>query len=540
VLKGEFSLSSLAKLKDPAPTSPNAAGDLFETDHLQHNLRARSIRGGMVTFGSQSAKLLISMVSAFSLARLLNPADFGIVAMVSPIAGFISLFQDLGLSMATVQKEKITHEQTSTLFWVNVCISVLLALFTVAISPLVGWFYGDYRTIGVTMAIAGTFLFGGLASQHHALLQRNMRFRTLAIIEITMFSSGVAVGIFTASRFVGWGYWSLVAMNLTSGFVNCIGLWWASSWRPGRPRRHIGTRALVKFGGRITFATVMAYVATQLDRLALGRFYNPVGTDLATPDELLLSRKAALGVYVRSQSMFITPLQQIMMPLNYVMVPLFSRLVSDRERLRAAAGHVMEIASAVMLPVAIGSFFCATEIVHVMLGKNPQWAAAIPVTRAFALMAITLPVGLVVNALFVATGRTDVLVKWEAAWTALILISLPLALYWGPVGVALVLGTGHLITAPVHIYIAHRVMQIDFKHCRALVVQNVTSVVLCGAAIWMAQPITRELSDLVRAALLGLLILLTHALTLYMFGATYRMKRTLQAIWPTRGGFNEA
>src|SRR5262245_60544136 len=104
----------------------------------------------MVTFVSQGAKLVFNMVSAMSLARLLNPADFGLVAMVSPIAGFISLFQDLGLSMATIQRERITHEQTSTLFWVNVGISILLTLITAAISPLVGWFYGDYRTIGVT------------------------------------------------------------------------------------------------------------------------------------------------------------------------------------------------------------------------------------------------------------------------------------------------------------------------------------------------------------------------------------------------------
>lgn len=156
----------------------------FDTDHLRANLKRRSLRGGAVTLLSQGAKFALHFGSTMVLARLLTPGDFGLIAMVAPIAGFVSLFKDLGLSMATIQNTRIDHGQVSTLFWINVALSAALAGATVLLAPAVGWFYGDPRTVPITIAFGCMMFLGGFTAQHLALIQRQMRFASMAAVEI--------------------------------------------------------------------------------------------------------------------------------------------------------------------------------------------------------------------------------------------------------------------------------------------------------------------------------------------------------------------
>lgn len=104
------------------------------------DLKGRSVRGGAVSLASQFVKLVLQLGSTVVLARRLSPNDFGLVAMVTSITGFAVLFKDAGLSMATVQRKEISQDQVSTLFWINVGLSVLVMLATAAISPIVARF----------------------------------------------------------------------------------------------------------------------------------------------------------------------------------------------------------------------------------------------------------------------------------------------------------------------------------------------------------------------------------------------------------------
>ena len=109
--------------------------DTFSTEHLYADLKSRSIRGGILTLTSQGAQFLMQSTATIVLARLLTPADFGLVAMVTAITGLGQAFADLGLSEATIQQPEITHDQVSTLFWINVAIGLLLTSITAALGP---------------------------------------------------------------------------------------------------------------------------------------------------------------------------------------------------------------------------------------------------------------------------------------------------------------------------------------------------------------------------------------------------------------------
>src|ERR1700679_2648142 len=144
--------------------------DAFSTEHLHADLKGRSVRGGMLTLTSQGVQFVMQSVSTIVLARLLTPADFGLVAMVTAITGLGQGFADLGLSEATVQREKISHRQVSTLFWINVSIGLALMLVAAGLAPVLALVYREPRLKDIGFLMSLTFLIGGLRVQHDALL----------------------------------------------------------------------------------------------------------------------------------------------------------------------------------------------------------------------------------------------------------------------------------------------------------------------------------------------------------------------------------
>lgn len=179
--------------------------DLLSTAHLHADLKGRSVRGGLMTLSSQGAQFVMQSVSTVVLARLLTPADFGLVAMVTAITGLGQAFADFGLSEATIQRQEINHEQVSTLFWINVGIGLALMLAAITLAPIMAWFYHEPRLKAITFVVSFTFLFGGLRVQHNALLKRQMRFRALALRDIAAYALAVPLAIIMAagSRILG-------------------------------------------------------------------------------------------------------------------------------------------------------------------------------------------------------------------------------------------------------------------------------------------------------------------------------------------------
>src|SRR3984957_19989609 len=140
---------------------PQQALDSFSTEHLHADLKNRSVRGGILTLSSQGVQFLMQSIATVVLARLLTPADFGLVAMVTAITGLGQAFADLGLSEATIQHPEISHNQVSTLFWINVAVGLTLTSITAALAPVLAWFYHEPRLKDITFLVSLKFLIGG-------------------------------------------------------------------------------------------------------------------------------------------------------------------------------------------------------------------------------------------------------------------------------------------------------------------------------------------------------------------------------------------
>lgn len=391
-------------------------GRHFDTDHLLDDLKGHAVRGGTVTLGAQAVQFGLNLVSIMVLARLLTPADFGLVAMVTAVTGFVAMFKDAGLSMATVQRSTITHAQVSTLFWINVALSVLLMAGVAALAPAIAAFYGEPELVRVTMAIAVTFLFGGLAVQHTALLKRQMRFSAIAVKDIVALAAGTAVAIVLA--YLGAGYWALVAMTATTGLVAMTAVWQLSGWRPGLPRRGAGVGPMLAFGGFLTGSSFLAYVRRNADTVLIGAMFGSV----------------ALGLYQKAYQILMLPIRQVNGPVTNVVVPTLSRLQSDPERFRRYYCKALLLMTSVGMPVVGLAFVAAGDIVLLVLGD--QWLDAVPIFIALSPAAFAGTINVAGGWIFVSTGRSDRQFRISVVLTVFYISAMVAGLPWGVLGVA--------------------------------------------------------------------------------------------------------
>jgi PST family polysaccharide transporter len=396
---------------------PKSAHDHhFRTDHLMSDLKGRSIRGGAVTVSSQALKFILNTGSTAVLARLLTPADFGLIAMVAAFTGFVTLFRDLGLSTATVQRVEITHDQVSTLFWINVAMSVVLMLIAAALAPVIAWFYGEPRLTWIMLAISGTFPFGGLSAQHTALMRRQMRFTALAMVEIVSLLVGIAVAIVMAWR--GFSYWSLVAMGAANGAATMAMCWLLSGWRPGLPRQRSGVMPMLTFGSGLTGFNILNYFTRNADNVIIG----------------FTLGSGPLGIYSKAYGMLLMPIRQFNAPIAAVMQPALSRLQNDPVRYRRAYLRAVSMLAFIGMPLVAFLFVAADDVIRVFLG--PGWGGAVPVFRWLAPAALLGTINVAPGWLCTTLGRSRVQVNWALFSAPITVASFLIGSRWGINGVA--------------------------------------------------------------------------------------------------------
>ncbi|TKJ38342.1 MAG: lipopolysaccharide biosynthesis protein [Planctomycetes bacterium B3_Pla] len=365
---------------------------------------------------AQGVRFFLQMGSTVVLARLLTPQDFGLIAMVAAVTGFVAMFKDMGLSMATVQKAEINHGQISTLFWINVVLSLCVMLVIAALAPAIAWFYNEPRLTWITLALAGAFIFGGLTVQHQALLRRQMHFGILAAVEITSMTVSILAAIISA--FCGAGYWSLVIMQLAGAVTHTVAVWFACEWRPGLPVRRSGVREMLAFGGNLTGFNLMNYFARNADNLLIGKFWGP----------------GQLGLYSKAYALLMLPLQQITGPVAAVAIPTLSRLQNDPERYRRYYYRAISMIAFITMPLVAMLAALSHEVITIVLGK--QWTDSAIIFKVLAFAAIFQPIWSTIGWIYVSLGQTKRLMYWGLVMVPLIVISFLIGLPWGGLGVA--------------------------------------------------------------------------------------------------------
>lgn len=440
------------------------SGDPFRVEHLRRDLEERSVRGGVLMVVAQVGKLVLRLASTAVLARLLVPADFGLVAMLTVATGFAGLFAGMGLATATVQREDFGHAEASALFWLVSGLGVGLAIVTVLLAPAIAWFYGEPRLVAPAVVLSATFVTGGVGVQQRALLRRQMRFRALVVVEVVSMLAGIGVAIAMALR--GAGYWALVAMIATTSAVDTLLLWMLSGWRPGLRIRGVGARAALGLGGRVSGFNALNYAGRNLDRLLLGWQWGP----------------DVLGFYSRAQVLMTLPLQQVNAPLSGVFVSTLSRLRDEPARYRATYLGIVEALTLLTTPLLALGIGAADWIVDLVLG--PQWSRAAVLFAILGVAALSKPVANTTGWLFISQGRGDHLWRWGLVSSSLHAAAVVGGLPWGAVGVAVALALRSVVAFPLLVWFVGREGPVSSRDIAATLA--LPTLVLAGCAVPLA------------------------------------------------------
>lgn len=427
-----------ARVVAPMPSSAAKASEQhFATDHLLTNLRQRMISSGLITAVAQGVQFFLNLAYIMVLARILVPRDFGLVAMVTTVMGFLRVFQEAGLSTATVQRQEITHAQVSNLFWVNVAVGGVATLLVAASAPAVAWFYREPRLVSITLVLSVTFLLASSTVQHVALLNRQMRFGVIAVIDVLSMLTGYLAGIGVALW--KYGYWALVFGNVVHVTIRLLLAWSISGWRPRLPSRNAQTWHLLSFGANITVGSLMYSLARGADSLLIGRLFGA----------------AAVGLYSRGSILLMRPMEQFIIPINAVLVPALSRIQGQDDRYRRTFLQVFEAIA--LITFLFTGLFLALSHPLTLAVLGPKWEAAVVIFAGFTMAALTYPLTAASLWLFASQGRGKDWVLTSAIISSVTLCSFLAGLPFGPAGVAIFYSSSCvLIQLPVVYYIAGR------------------------------------------------------------------------------------
>ncbi len=364
----------------------------------------------------QLGRVLVQVAGVVVLARLLDPQDYGLLAMVMVIIGIGEVFRDFGLSTASVQAKTLSDQERSNLFWINSGIGLLLAGAVAACSPLVALLFSDERLVGLTLVLSATFLFNGVGTQFRADLNRGLRFGRLVVADMAAHLLGLLAGVVMA--LAGFGYWALAGQQIVLSVVTLVAVAALTGWRPGRYRRDVPIRKFVSFGADVVGAQLLGYASKNVDTMVIGVTLG------ATP----------LGLYNRAYQLLALPLSQVNAPATRVALPVLSRLQDDRERF---AAYLLAGQTAMLhVVVTIFSLSAALAVPLVELVLGTKWAAAAPLFQILAVAGVFQTAGYATYWTFLAKGLTRSQLLWQLASRPLVIGAVIAGSFWGLAGIA--------------------------------------------------------------------------------------------------------
>lgn len=396
------------------------------------SMGSRAASGALYMGVTQAVRMALTFLSAIVTARLLTPHEYGVAAMVAPVTGFLLIFQNLGLSQATVQAQNLTSAQSNSMFWINVGASILIAAALLVLAPIVGWFYDDARAAYYTAAIAGTVVVSGLALQHAALLSREMRFRAISIIDVTTATATFAATAGSAAFLRN--YWALWVGVAVGAVVQTAMTWQSSRWRPTLPVTFRGAGGMLKFGGSLTGFNLLTFLGRNMDNVLIARVWGA----------------EAVGLYDRGYKLMMYPLQNINFPLSRLMLPILSRLVAEPERYRRAYLHTVRGILLISVPGIAVAGATSEKLIPLLLGD--RWTGVVPIFYWLSLCSLVQPLSHPAGWLFISSGRGKALFQWGIFSAVLSLAGFAIGVPWGPTGVALAYFVTQVLRLPILIW----------------------------------------------------------------------------------------
>lgn len=345
------------------------------------------------------------------LARILTPEQFGLVAMAMTLVGFLTTFNDLGISAALVRAEKPTPAFWSSAFWLNFGFGSAMTLAAYFSAPWVAAFFGEPQVEELVQIMSCVLLLHCVFLVPMAWLQRNLKFQTIAIIDLSAILVSSVVAIYLALN--GYGVWALAwqqialyAVKAAAGLLlHKAPIRLIFDWAP--------IKAVLSFSMGLTGAAFVGFLNRNTDNVLIGRF---LGAD-------------ALGFYDRAYLMMRMPMKTLSGGLNFALYPALSAVQSDTDKLGRAYVKTVSILSTLVFPMMTGLALVVVPFVDLLFGS--QWGPVAPVLGILAFVGLLQSVGSIANEVWKARGRSGVMLKWSLIRAAGFFVAFAYGVYIG-------------------------------------------------------------------------------------------------------------
>lgn len=340
---------------------------------------------------SQVVRIVAQVVSMAVLARLIPPAEYGVMAMATVVTNFALIFRDLGSSSALIQAKTLDDRTKTAVFWFNVGLGLVTACLAVLLAPVIAAGFDAPKLVSVLLVLALVFPLSSAGAVPQALLERSQAFRIVARIEILSTTGGLVLAVLMA--WWGAGVYSLVGQALLAAGLSTLQLWKASGWRPERPRRSDGAliKKILGFSGNLVGFNLVNYAARNGDVILVGRFFSA----------------ATLGAYSLAYRVMLFPLQSLTFVATRALYPVLSRQQDNLPAMRETHLQMVTVVAALVAPMMAGMGVLRQDFVLLFVG--PEWGLSAELLAWLAPTGFLQSIASTTSVIFMALGRTRAL-----------------------------------------------------------------------------------------------------------------------------------
>lgn len=367
----------------------------------------------------------VQFVIGIVLARLLSPAEFGLLAALNVFIMLGQAITDSGFSVALVQRKEIEPQDASSVFFVNLMISGFVAALFAYSGRWIALFFRQPQLEQLAYAMSAVFVISAFGAVQAALIRRHLDFKVQTKVSVI---AGICSGGFgIASAYYGLGVWSLVIQQISNAFFRSILLWFFNDWRPQWVIRWTRLKALYAYGFWVMLSGLSDQFFSNLYDIIIGRFADP----------------ATLGFYNRARRLQEMPSSTITSVVGRVSLPLFSTIQDQTERLKRGLRKSISMLMFINCPAMFGLAAVARPLVTVLLTE--KWLPCVPYLQVLCLIGVQLPLHALNLHVVLAKGRSDLFFRLEVIKKILVVVNIGLTYRWGVMAMIV----GQLVTSSI-------------------------------------------------------------------------------------------
>ncbi len=449
----------------------------------------------------------VTFIISIFLARILEPSDFGIVAMSGFFVAFADTFREFGFGQAIVLKQRISNLQLDTLFYVNTAIGVFFTVLLFFLAPVIGEFYNNTLVTSVVKVSSVIFIIKGAHVVTAGLINKDLRYDIFA--KAMMVSSIASGSIAILMAYTGFGVWSLVWYSLIGSVVNGIMLWWLTSWRPGFLFQFKSIKGIGKTGLAFLNIGIINNVMDRLDELFIGKVFN----------------ESLLGFYSRAKGLQTLPESTLIAPMTRPLFPMFSKVQGNAVEFKKMFDKVVDILFYIIMLIFGVLLLNSSNVI--LIAYSDKWSQSIPFFSILLFLLPLVPVNLITTAMLKGIGRLKLLTVISILDRLAVILAIPFGYFYGLKEFAIAYVSWKYVTFFVRIYLLDAKMHIQWLRLMSVLAKTVFVFLVAFIPVYFWVKIDNIYVGLVCNSLVFLLVYVIFSKLMKIHGYNYLMDQII-------------